>query len=501
MKFVKDIFISYAHIDDEALIETQKGWVTEFHRVLSVRLSQLLGREPVIWRDSALQGNHIFDKEIVDQFAEVAAMISIITPRYTKSDWCLKEANSFYETCNKNIGFNVDNFSRIFKVIKTPISIDQQPETLRNTLGYEFYTMDTNSGRLKELSPYMGLQTEKFYAKLDDLALDIKQFIEKLEAGLPNKITTPIITTSNGANEDIKIYLSESSYETKEYRDSIRRELLTGGFKIYPDKPLPYVEVPLVEDVTTLIKESQLSIHIIGENYGLVPEGTQKSIVDIQNEVAAAVSKNNNLKRLIWIPEDKYPKEDRQIAFVNQLKQTTEITFGADIIQSSLEHFKEIVKDKLHTIIREKEKLSAATNSESVSSGASGIIYLICDILDLNEIKPLEDYLFNSGYEVMRPIFEGDETLIRQDHIENLKLCDAAIIFYGNANEIWLRSKFRDFLKINGYGREKPLNVKGIFLAGPPSSAKEGVRSQGMVTINGMHSFPEEELKSLLQKI
>ena len=85
MKFPKDIFISYAHIDDESLVEDQKGWIADFHRVLSIRLSQLMGRKPMIWRDLELQGNHIFDQQIVDQFTQVAVMISILTPRYVKS--------------------------------------------------------------------------------------------------------------------------------------------------------------------------------------------------------------------------------------------------------------------------------------------------------------------------------------------------------------------------------------------------------------------------------
>ena len=119
MKFEKDIFISYAHIDDEPLVESQNGWITEFHRVLAIRLSQLMGRRPVIWRDPELQGNHIFDQQIVDQFSQVAIMISILTPRYAKSDWCVKEANEFHDVCKNNIGFSVNNKARIFKVIKT----------------------------------------------------------------------------------------------------------------------------------------------------------------------------------------------------------------------------------------------------------------------------------------------------------------------------------------------------------------------------------------------
>ena len=51
---MNDIFISYAHLDDKPLTEGQKGWITKFHRILQVRLGQLLGVEPTIWRDPKL---------------------------------------------------------------------------------------------------------------------------------------------------------------------------------------------------------------------------------------------------------------------------------------------------------------------------------------------------------------------------------------------------------------------------------------------------------------
>jgi hypothetical protein len=77
MKFDKDIFISYAHMDNDPIIADQPGWITEFHRALKIMLSQKMGWEPRIWRDTRLQGNDIFDKEIVDQFSNVAIMISV----------------------------------------------------------------------------------------------------------------------------------------------------------------------------------------------------------------------------------------------------------------------------------------------------------------------------------------------------------------------------------------------------------------------------------------
>lgn len=60
MKFENDIFISYAHIDDQPLVEGKKGWVSNFHRALEIRLAQLLGRRSRIWRDPKLQGNDVF---------------------------------------------------------------------------------------------------------------------------------------------------------------------------------------------------------------------------------------------------------------------------------------------------------------------------------------------------------------------------------------------------------------------------------------------------------
>src|SRR5580658_959958 len=59
MNFDADAFISYAHMDNVELIEGQKGWVANLHRALEVRVGQLLGKQPHIWRDPKLQGNDL----------------------------------------------------------------------------------------------------------------------------------------------------------------------------------------------------------------------------------------------------------------------------------------------------------------------------------------------------------------------------------------------------------------------------------------------------------
>ncbi|MCZ2299249.1 MAG: toll/interleukin-1 receptor domain-containing protein [Chitinophagales bacterium] len=500
MQFEKDIFISYAHIDDESLIASQKGWITEFHRALEIRLAQLMGRRPTIWRDPSLQGNHIFDKQIVSQFANVAILISILTPRYVKSEWCVKEVDEFYNACQENIGFNIQNISRIFKVIKTPVRIELHPEKIKNVLGYEFYSTDPTTGRIKEFGQVFGQQSElAYWEKLDDLANDICSFLETIEGITSTTGTKTSFTESNTIKKKRKkIYLAESSYDTIEFRDNIRRELLDLDYFILPDKQLPLVASILKDEVSKFLQEADIAIHLLGAGYGVVPEGTQKSIVEIQNELASAQSAAKHLPRLIWTPAYNIATDDRQQIFLDKLQSGTEGIAGADLIISSLEDFKSTMFDKLKSLEEEKQKSEETIVKNAAAEAERKIVYLICDMNDMDLIKPLEDVLFENGCEVLLPIFEGDEAEIREDHIENLKICDSAIVFYGNANELWLRSKMRDFLKINAYGRSKPLAAKIVYLAPPDNASKQRFRSLEAEVLNGINEVSVEKLKTLL---
>ena len=77
---MNDIFISYAHMDDQVLDEDQKGWITKFHRVLRVKLGQLMGEPAKIWRDEKLSGTDVYDDKIVSEFKKAKVMISVLSP-------------------------------------------------------------------------------------------------------------------------------------------------------------------------------------------------------------------------------------------------------------------------------------------------------------------------------------------------------------------------------------------------------------------------------------
>ena len=77
-----------------------------------------LGEDVGIWRDSKLRGNDVFDESLVNRLSTADVFIAVITPRYVKSEWCLKELTEF---CRRHAEMGHHDFaSRIFKVIKTP---------------------------------------------------------------------------------------------------------------------------------------------------------------------------------------------------------------------------------------------------------------------------------------------------------------------------------------------------------------------------------------------
>ena len=132
MNFESDAFISYAHVDNVELIEGSKGWVTNLHRALEVRVTQLLGKPPRIWRDPKLSGNDIFADALLERLKRVAALIPVISPRYIKSEWTRRELAEFSKAAEQQNAVPSRQKARIFKVLKTPVPIENHPPNGRD---------------------------------------------------------------------------------------------------------------------------------------------------------------------------------------------------------------------------------------------------------------------------------------------------------------------------------------------------------------------------------
>lgn len=485
--FEHDIFISYAHIDNEPLDKGLTGWVETLHERLRVRLAQLLGEEARIWRDRKLQGNDIFADTLVDRIARSAILVSVLSPRYVKSEWCLKELDEFSRGAEMNAGLRVGDKLRVFKVVKTHISLAQHPALLQGALGYEFYEYDQERNRAHEFnSEVVPARDIRYWEKLDDLAYDIKQLIETLRGN-----SEP--SGSQASHSAATIYLAETSSDLTEQRDTIKRDLLLRGYEVLPDKALPLIGAAFEQEVGDYLSRSNLAVHLIGERYGIIPEGESRSVIELQHDLAA--SRGEGLRRIIWMPVGLEAQGELQQKFVNKLRMGLSSQKTTDLLETKLEDLKTCIHEELNSHARTESIAPAPAN------GLTASVYLMCDKQDIDAVRPIEDYLFDQGVDVTLPATEGDENQIIQDHKDNLLMCDAAMIYYGCANEIWLRMKQRELLKVAGYGRMAPLAAKAIYISGPPTDSKERVRDRDSFVIKNYDAFSPQQLEPFLERL
>ena len=149
---------------------------------------------------------------------------------------------------------------------------------------YAFYEFDQVSGRPQEFMPELGDEAKRnFWAKLEDIAYDIYQLMETLKASKAG-------SAKKSARSAPTIYLAETTYDLSIHRDKIKRQLQQRGYVIIPERPLPLNANDLQKRIRADLERASLSIHLIGENYGIVPEGEMRSIAEIQHDLAVSHS-------------------------------------------------------------------------------------------------------------------------------------------------------------------------------------------------------------------
>ena len=486
--FESDLFVSYAHIDDQSLTEGQKGWISTFHHALEVRLGQLLGKQPRIWRDPKLSGNDYFADRLVDRLPRSAALVSVLSPRYVKSDWCRREVEEFCKASEETGGVRLADKARLFKVVKTPVPREQHPAELQELLGYEFYTVEPETGRPRELNHLAEPEAQrKYWTRLDDLAHDISDLLGLFEAGTP---AGPAAAQPEGGRGFV--YLAETSFDLKDKRDAVKRELQGHGYSVLPDRPLPLFAPDCAALVREQLARCQISVHMVGVNYGVVPEGATDSVVALQHELAAERGAADGFARLIWLLPGlrNLAADERQQRFIEHLRTDARLQAGADVLETPLEDFKTTLHQRLQP---------TAPPAHAAADGGPARVYLICDQRDLDATAPLADHLFDGGCEVVLPAFEGDEAQVRRDHEESLALCDAALLYYGAGSELWLRQKLREVQKAAAYGRPGPIAHRAIYLGPPDGPQKRRFRTHEALVLPAAEAFTPAALAPFLR--
>ena len=473
MDFDFDVFVSYAHLDDAALGEEKKGWVARLHETLEWRMPQLLGKPVRIWRDPSLHGNEVFADMLVERVHHAAVLLSVVSPRYVKSDWTIRELTEFCKVAKEQGGVEIHNKCRIFKVLKTPVPLDEQAPPLPSLLGYEFFGKDPQSGRLREFDEVFGPEyRHKFLEKFEDLAQDLRDLLNDI-GGLGPRIDN---------KKENTIYLAITTLELQEQRDAIKRELQQHGYNVLPTKSLPQGAIEVDRAVRDDLARCSMSVHLVGKTYSLTPEGGVTSLVELQNEWAVERAEQGGFTRLVWIPPGLQVDDIRQQQVIDRLRADPRAAQASDLLETPLEDLRTVIYEMLQQVRPKAPPSDPAVRAGSTTPTLRHV-YLVYEERDADVISPWADFLFDQGFEVVPPTFTGDEAKVRKYHQENLCTADAVVIFFGAADEPWLRGQLGEIQKSAGYGRQKPAPAVVVCALAPRTPAKERFRTHEAILI------------------
>jgi hypothetical protein len=488
MAYEGDAFISYAHLDNRVLSDGQTGWVASLQRALETRVAQLAGREAHVWWDPELRGNEVFSDILIERLRKVAALVAIVSPGYINSKWGRRELTEFCRAAEERGGLKLGDQARVFKVLKTLVPLEQHPPELQPFLGYEFYKIEPDTGRVRELSEIFGPEAEQeFLLKLDDLAHDLCRLLEEMHDDRASSFVQP--------QQGGRVYLGETTHDLRPQRDALRRALQQHGYTVLPARTLPLVKTELEDAVREDLASCRMSIHMFGSTYGVVPEGAQESLQEIQSELAGERRDSGPFSRLLWIPQGLAIGDERQRLLLDRLRFDRGMRPDTDLLETSFEDLRTLIAARL----KESQKPAAAPAAVTPKPGMASL-YLVYDQRDEGAVTPWADLLFQS-FEVVYPLFEGDERDIREAHEDALRQCDAVLLFYGSANEAWLRRKLTEVQKSPGNGRTKPAPEVCVLQAPPRTPAKERFRTHYCHVVaqwNGCDAAPLQPFISAL---
>lgn len=513
-----DVFISYAHNDNEPFPGKKVAWVDYFESTLLVLLKGKVRGEIKIFRDQQLRRNGKFSAQLAEQLSSCAVFISILSPNYVESDWCIWELEQFVQRTGSD---------RIFKVVKTDFdrqSVHPSAKTLlaqlEQVLDSRFYQSEENHGAETELRPELFEEHRRPYFQIiEPLAIDIVSLLKRLHnasqavssaptAVVPQAVQNDSVTVSLSEaaktiveaqtpavpqavmapvtqENQITVYLAETTKDLAEAYSSIRTELAQFDVRVLPDQPLPQDADELPDVIGQHLRQAKLSIHLVGAKYGTVYEGAGYSVPHLQYNLAAKLLQPGRFKQLIWSPPDLAITDAKQQAFVADLMKSRAL----DYCQVKLEDLKTLIQQKLRP---------DDPNPWDSEDGTLLNLCLVCHKGDAEVIKPLFNHLmFNEPFNVKVLQDAGSLPGCK----ELLQTSDAVLMYYGQAGQDWFAPVLRMVRKHSVAGRVKPVLARAIYSGQPQTPEKDLLEFDDPLVIKSYEDFKPSVLMPFMERI
>jgi len=533
-----DVFISYAHIDNEPDFPSQQGWVSIFQGALRARLKKELGREADVWWDQReLRGNRVFDQTIREACEASALMVAVMSPRYVQSESCRKELSYF----TSREGANARDVSRLLTIGKTPVAAAELQavghpalvDTLERTLGYRFYHTDEVTNRVRELHIYDPELSPSFQRYVQDLASDLAAQLRAQLRAQPDPSRAPVNPRALRTSDVVPrapgssavdapgtadmVFLAATTSDVAPLRDAIQLELSDRGIPISAPATWSDEHETVVAELERSVASASIAVHILGAAYGSRPDGCDRSIPELQFDRVAALQQQRvsaqPLVRLVWIPTLTAPVREAQQAFIDRLHSYDGWAEEDELLTGTREQLAARILAKLEHLRAQRlqrEKQAAKQEARPAGNGGRSLlaeplprrIYVISEPHDHEAAQRIERALELPDWEVLSAAEISNDAETEQErerqHQEYLAQSDAFLIYHGDAKFRWVRAQVDEARK--ALGRRGQLELLGsVYVAKPLSGPRASYHLAGIDRVDDLQDEPRDNLQPFLE--
>ena len=314
-------------------------------------------------------------------------LLPVITPLYTRSEWCELERVTFIEAYGAE-----EALKRVVRVDKEPV--EDVAGELDDLKQYRFYYRDES--KQIDLVVSKNNNPGRYYELITELALHILHDINAVSK-----------------SRDNTIYVARTSPNLSSMRNQICKEFEQRGFNVVPTS-LGVLPNKAREKATIILESAFMSIHLIEDEFEPIMKNESESIDRIQFEEAANIDSDIS-KTYVWASAATL--DDPRQQELLELAQATNVTdllhdihiFKEEIINAAMDHSENV---------KRTQEIKPKTTNVYLHYGAEDE--------GSEDVLVISQALTEKGFEVFEPDFE------QADPHVFMEACTAILYYFGD---------------------------------------------------------------------
>jgi hypothetical protein len=438
--FVHDVFVSYAHLDNEPAKPGLDGWVQILVDRLTIELRQRLGTQDVdVWMDYRLEGNEPLTQQLYDAVQASATLLVVLSPAYLKSQWCTRERERFFARIAERKAAGT-----VF--VAQALDVAEKPPELAELTGYSFWVAD-RSGVTQRVGALDPRDDERFIERVAQMSYAIKARLVALRA--PAGTVTQNLRTPSSRGPALPVYVACSTDDLVDQEEALRSYLTQQGVNV-----------------------------VLGSSQSLsdAAEFKRRALEEIERAGVYVQLLSGTKGRSIAAGEPRLP------VLLHQLAETTRST---RLLWRSRELDLNGVTDTEHRALLDlarasgfeefKHAVADASRPPKVTPpppppGDSAMVFVNAEPCDRPLARRIGQSLAGQGIDCFWPLANGSPEKIRRDYEDNLLSCDGILWVYGESDAGWVVAQLRHGRRVLGR-RERPVAI--AIVEGPPPEKSE----------------------------